>query len=92
MRKPAFTLVEVLTVLAILATLIGLLLPAFWAAMDNAARNADGQGPGKPPEPPQSIWLSTVKHDGHWFVVRGDTWGMHHPDCPCHSRTPEAAE
>jgi hypothetical protein len=87
MKKPAFTLAEILTTVAIILTIAGLLTPAIMAARDNAARNADGH---KEPEPPESIWLSTVKHDGHWFVVRGDAWGLHHPDCPCHSRTPEA--
>jgi type II secretory pathway pseudopilin PulG len=87
MRRKAFTVVEALTALAIVATLIGLLVPAVMAARDNAARVVD---PQKPREPPESIWLSTVKHDGHWFIVRGDSWGLHHPDCPCRSRTPEA--
>jgi hypothetical protein len=91
MKRNAFTFVEALVVLAILATLIGLLAPAFMAARDAANRSAASQ-PEKPREPPESIWLSTVKHDGHWFIVRSDSWGMHHPDCPCHSRTPEAAE
>ena len=89
MKKNAFTLAEILTTLAIILTLAGLLTPAIMAARDSANRNADGQ-PEPPREPPESIWLSTVKHDGHWFVVRGDSWGLHHPDCPCHSRTPEA--
>ena len=81
--RAAFTLVEILTVLAILATLIALLAPAVMTAMDNA----ESQGPH---EPPESIWLSTVKHDGHWFVVKGENFCLHHPDCPCRTRTAEA--
>ena len=68
-------------VLAILATLVALLAPAFMAAMDN---------PASPQEPPESIWLSTVKHDGHWFVCKGENCCLHHPDCPCRTRTAEA--
>ena len=90
--RDAFTLVEAIVVLAILATLVAMLAPAFMAATDNAARQ-------EPREPPESIWLSTVKHDGHWFVVKGENcWFavkgenccLHHPDCPCRSRTAEA--
>ena len=81
--RNAFTLVEVLVVLAIIATLVALLAPAFMAATDIAARQESH-------EPPESIWLSTVKHDGHWFVVKGEDCCLHHPDCPCRTRTAEA--
>jgi prepilin-type N-terminal cleavage/methylation domain-containing protein len=81
--RAAFTLVEALVVLAIIATLVAMLTPAFMAAMDNA----EGR---EPHEPPESIWLSTVKHDGHWFVVKGENCCLHHPDCPCRTRTAEA--
>ena len=82
--RNAFTLVEALVVLAILATLVGLLAPAFMAAMDNAASREPQSH-----EPPESIWLSTVKHDGHWFVCKGENCCLHHPDCPCRDRTAE---
>jgi hypothetical protein len=88
MRKPAFTIVEALTALAILATLVGLLVPAILAARKNAD-HMTVPSVAEDSEPPESWTLCTVKHSGHWFVV-GDKWGMHHPDCPCRSRTPEA--
>jgi prepilin-type N-terminal cleavage/methylation domain-containing protein len=77
-RSPAFTLVEVLTVLAILATLVGLLIPAVMAAKDHAARVEAGE-----PEPPASVWMQTVQHDRHWFITRGEGFFLHHPNCPC---------
>jgi hypothetical protein len=88
MRKPAFTLVEALTILAILATLVGLLVPAILAARKNAD-HMTVPSVAEDSEPPESWTLCTVQHSGHWFVV-GDKWGMHHPDCPCRSQTPEA--
>lgn len=27
--------------------------------------------------------MNTAIHDGHWFVIRGHTGILHHPDCPC---------
>jgi hypothetical protein len=78
--RNAFTIVEALVVLAIIATLIALLAPAAMTATDNAESR----------EPPESIWLSTVKHDGHWFVCKGENCCLHHPHCPCRARTAEA--
>ena len=77
-KSPAFTLVEVLTVLAITATLAGLLIPAVMAAKDQAARVEAGES-----EPPKSVWMQTVQHDRHWFITRGEGFFLHHPDCPC---------
>ncbi len=85
MRKPAFTFVELLTAFAIIATLVGLLAPAFMAAKDHAARAETGES-----EPPKSVWMQTVQHDDHWFITRGEGFFLHHPDCPCRSRTAEA--
>lgn len=83
--KRGYTLIEVLTALAILATLVGILAPAVLAARKNPGHVTATISP-------QESWtLCTVKHSGHWFVV-GDKWGTHHPDCPCHKRTPEATK
>jgi prepilin-type N-terminal cleavage/methylation domain-containing protein len=88
-KRRAFTLVEALTVLAILATLVSLLVPAILAARKNAD-HMTVPSVAEDSEPPESWTLCTVKHSGHWFVV-GDKWGMHHPDCPC-QKSAEAAQ
>lgn len=85
--RTAYTLIEVLVSLAILATLVAMLAPAFFAARD-AARLRNGQAEAE--KPPMSIWLSTVQHDGHWFVTRPEGPFLHHPDCPCRTKTAEA--
>jgi|694.fasta_scaffold72960_7 hypothetical protein len=86
--KSAFTAVEVLTVLAIIATLVALIMPAFLAARKNAD-HMTVPSVVESGDPPESWSLCTVKHSGHWFVV-GDQWGLHHPGCPCHTKTAEA--
>lgn len=81
------TLVEVLVVVAILATLCGLLYPAFSAARAVASRKE-----GEVSEPHETAWLRTVKHDGHWFVGSFAYHAfhfVHHPDCPCQGRMAE---
>jgi hypothetical protein len=83
--RTASTLIELITAFAIIATLVGLLAPAFMAAKDHAARVEAGES-----EPPKSVWMRTVQHDGHWFIARGEGFFLHHPDCPCGSRTAEA--
>jgi hypothetical protein len=32
--------------------------------------------------PRKSTRMTTVQHDGHWFLVFGEHF-MHHVDCPC---------
>lgn len=73
MNRRAVTLVECLVVLAILATLSGLL-----AAAVSSGSKSDAKA-----EPPQSWNLYTAQHDGHWFVKDAAGGVCHHPDCPC---------
>jgi len=80
------TLIEVVVVLAIIATLCGLLAPAFFAARAAATRHSEA--PADDSGPPSTIQLVTVQHDGHWWVL-GREHFAHHPDCPCRSRKPE---
>ena len=88
-----FTLVEAAVVLAILATLIGLLLPAILSAAGRGAANSVAA------EQPETSLLSTVRHDGHLWVMGWSFEGgyhathfVHHPDCPCEWRTAERPE
>lgn len=88
MKRNGFTLVELMVVVAIIATLCGLLYPAF-----SAVRAAASRKEGEVSEPHETVWLRTVKHDGHWFVGSFTYHAMHfvhHPDCPCKSRMAEA--
>lgn len=88
MPRKAVTLVEVLVVLAILATLCGLLAPAIMAARDQQTTETQ---PESPYEPPKSFALHTERHDGHWWIRDAMTGGyfVHHPDCPCRGRQAE---
>lgn len=87
MRR-GFTLIEVVVVLAILATLCGLLAPAFFAARD--AATTQQKAPAADSGPPSTMYLYTVQHDGHWWIIeRAARHFEHHPDCPCRSRKPE---
>lgn len=87
MNRRAVTLVEILVCVAILATLVGLSYPAF-----SAARSASSREDGEVAEPQETVWLRTVKHDGHWWVGSFTYHAMHfvhHPDCPCQSHKAE---
>ena len=77
------TLVEVIVVLAIAATLVALLVPAFTADY--------GKAPAASREPPRTVRLWTAQHDGHWWVMSQEHFS-HHPDCPCKSRQAESGE
>ena len=90
------TLDEGLVVLAIIATLIGLLAQAFFAASGKRAENGL---PDAAASPPETSLLNTVRHDGHlWVMGRSFEGGyhathfVHHPDCPCKGRQAESGE
>lgn len=67
-----FTMIEVLCAAAILAILAGLVLGCIPVS-------------GPDSGPPKTVMLTTVEHDGHWFIVDGTVrFFVHHPGCPCH--------
>lgn len=89
-RRHAFTRSEALVALAIVATLVGLLVPVFQAASAAGKRQQDirdGKIPaGDPVASAQPTWsLRTVRHDNHlWVMSTGNAdCFVHHPDCPC---------
>lgn len=78
--KNGFTFVEFLIALAIVATLLGLLVPALVAARANANRKPEEVRQ----ESDKSWYLHTEQHDGHlWILNRNMDYFVHHPDCPC---------
>lgn len=77
------TLVELLVVVAILATIIGLLAPLIW--MPPIALSENGGSP------PKTVHMWTVEHDGHWWIKSVEHFA-HHPDCPCRSRQAERTD
>lgn len=82
MNKRGFTLTEVLVVVAILATLAGLLIPAIQVARNNARNHRENQNSGETEK--KSFYMSTEHHDGHmWVMNRTMDYFLHHPDCPC---------
>lgn len=100
MKKRGITFVEMLVILAIIGTLIGLLAPGVQMAIAAHKRGAQAGEPAAvpaqivAPAPQAGSWyLFTVAHDGHWFVISRTTDGsrpfMHHPSCPC-TKKPEA--
>jgi hypothetical protein len=86
--KKGFTLVEALVGLFIAATLIGLLVTVIQKPLNNYKPTENGE---------KSIpdgWMydfHTVKHDNHLFIKSGHGI-IHHPDCPCLTRTAERGE
>lgn len=84
MRR-AFTLVEILVSLAILATLLGILVPALMVAKATAD-GASGEAE-EAEEAEKSLYLQNINHDGHlWVINMGLNCFVHHPDCPCHGK------
>jgi type II secretory pathway pseudopilin PulG len=84
--KKGFTLVEALGCLFIVLTLIGLLVPAIQKSLNNNKPTENGEKS----IPDGSAWgFLTVKHDNHLFIKSGDGGIIHHPDCPCFTRTAE---
>lgn len=93
--KKAFTLIEALAVLAILATVVGLLAPAIMAARDHSFSRGEQPQSAAQQAASSTILLDTVTHDGHLWVmsVYAGVQVMHfvhHPDCQCHSRKAES--
>lgn len=87
MNRRAYTIVEAIVVLAIVATLVGLMWPFITGISEVAKRS--GQPPASAHEPHESVDLSTVRHDGHWFVKNFVGGVCHHPNCPCLTRKVE---
>ena len=81
MRR-AFTLIEILVALGIVVTILGLLVPALFAARDAANRKHEVREDRE-----RSFYLHTERHDGHlWVLNRTTDYFVHHPDCPCHGK------
>jgi prepilin-type N-terminal cleavage/methylation domain-containing protein len=84
--KKGFTLVEALVCLAIVLTLIGLLVPAIQQSLNNNNPTENGEKS----IPDGSMYgFVTVKHDNHLFIKLTQAGIIHHPDCPCFTRTAE---
>lgn len=85
MKPKAFTLIEALVCMAIVAILVALIIPAVHAARGRA----NGTLPA-PVETSQSgCSLVTVQHDGHQYVIGRMSSGtamLHSPSCPCQKK------
>jgi len=86
--KKGFTLVEALGCLFIVLTLIGLLVPAIQKSLNNNKPTENGE---KSIPDGRMYDFVTVKHDNHLFIKSGHGI-IHHPDCPCFTRTAEKGE
>jgi hypothetical protein len=87
--KNGATLTEVLVAMGIVLTMLMLLVPSLWKAMNQAdKRNEAIRSAFDRERVPQASWImQTVLHDGHWWVQNCEAKHfVHHPDCPC--RTP----
>ena len=84
--KKGFTFVEALVCLCIVLTLIGLLVPAIQKSLNNSKPTENGE---KSIPDGWEYGFATVKHDNHLFITSGHGIIIHHPDCPCFTRTAE---
>jgi hypothetical protein len=85
--KKGFTFVEVLVCLFIVLTLIGLSVSVINGVFVAARRPTDNTEKSIPDG--WEYGLVTVKHDNHLFIKSGNGGIIHHPDCPCFTRTAE---
>jgi uncharacterized lipoprotein NlpE involved in copper resistance len=56
------------------------------AGCNNEADDPAGDGITASTQVITTIYLRTVRHDGHLFVTFSDKAVIHHPSCPCGGR------